>query len=60
VERLAAVAVLSVGAVLLLATGVSVALGVYEHTVWKDLVTLLIVVGMWRAVGHLRPPLPAR
>ena len=59
-ERLTAVVVLALGALVLLATMVSIALGEWETTLGKVLVLLLVLVGMWRAVGHLRASSVAR
>lgn len=53
-ERVTAVVVLVLGAIVLLVTGYSVALGVWETTLAKVLVLLLVVVGMYRAAGRLR------
>ena len=55
-ERLTAAVVLVLGALVLLTTGYSVAVGAWETTFGKVLVLLLVVVGMWRASGHLRRP----
>lgn len=55
-ERFTAVVVLALGSLVLIATAVSVALGLWETTVGKVLFLLLVVVGMWRAVGHLQIP----
>jgi hypothetical protein len=56
VERLAAVTVLALGALVLLATAVSMALGYWENAAAKVLVLLVVAVGMWRAAGHLGGP----
>lgn len=53
-ERLAAVVVLALGALVLLATAYSVALDLWVTTLVKVLVLLLVVAGMYRAVPHLR------
>lgn len=53
-ERFTAVVVLVLGAVVLLGTAASAVLGSWESTGGKALFLLLVVVGMWRAVGHLR------
>ena len=59
-ERFTAVVVLALGALVLIATVVSVALGLWETTVGNVLLLLLVAVGMWRAVGHLQIPPRAR
>lgn len=59
-ERLTAAVVLALGALVLLATVVSVALGVWETTLGKALFLLLVLAGMWRAIGHLRDPSAVR
>ena len=56
VERLAAAVVLALGSVVLLATVVSVALEHWETTLGKVLLLLLVLIGMWRATGHLPRP----
>ena len=56
VERLAAAVVLALGSVVLLATVVSVALGHWESTLGKVLFLLLVLIGMWRAIGRLPRP----
>ena len=56
VERLTAAVVLALGSLVLLATVVSVALGHWETTLGKVLFLLLVLVGMWRALGHLPRP----
>lgn len=53
-ERLTAVVVLAIGGLVLLAWGYSVSVGAWETTAVKVLVLLLVLVGMWRAVSHLR------
>lgn len=53
-ERLTAVIVLALGAVILMATAYSVAVGVWETTLAKTAFLLLVVAGMYRATGHLR------
>lgn len=55
-ERLTAAIVLALGALVVLATLVSVALGQWETSSGNVLVLLVVVVAMWRAVGHLRRP----
>lgn len=55
-ERLTAVVVLVLGGLVLLATGYGVAVGAWETSLVKVLVLLLVIVGMWRAVSHLRRP----
>ena len=58
-ERLTAVVVLVLGALVLLTAALSVAVGAWETTLGKVLVLLLVVVGMWRAASHLRRQSPA-
>lgn len=55
-ERLAAVVVLVLGGLVLLATALSLAVGAWDTTVSKALVLLLVMIGMGRAVSHLRRP----
>lgn len=55
-ERLTAAVVLALGLLVLLATFVSVALGHWETTPGKVLFLLLVLVGMWRAIGHVPRP----
>ena len=56
VERVTAAVVLALGSLVLLATVVSVALGDWETTLGKGLFLLVVLVGMWRALGHLPRP----
>ena len=56
VERLTAAVVLALGSLVLLATVVSVASGRWETTLGKVAFLLLVLVGMWRAIGHLPRP----
>lgn len=56
VERVTAAVVLALGSLVLLATVVSVALGYWETTLGKGLFLLVVLVGMWRALGHLPRP----
>ena len=56
VERVTAAVVLALGSLVLLATVVSVALGDWETTLGKMLFLLVVLVGMWRALGHLPRP----
>lgn len=59
-ERFTAIVVLALGALVLIATIVSVAIDPWETTVGNVLVLLLVGVAMCRAVGHLRDPARAR
>ena len=59
-ERLTAVVTLALGALVLVATVASVAGGRWETTLGKVLFLLLVLMGMWRAEGHLRPLRAAR
>ena len=54
-ERLTALTVLVLGLTVLLLTALSVAWGEWESTVGRLLLLLLVLLGMWRAVAHLRP-----
>ncbi|MEX2289106.1 MAG: hypothetical protein WD794_02115 [Mycobacteriales bacterium] len=58
--RLAAWVVLVLGALVLLAAVVSVALDEWETSWGKVLILFLVAVGMWRAIGHLRRASSAR
>ncbi len=59
VERLTAVVVLVLGGLLVLATAAGVAHGRGDRIVVYVPVLLLVLVGMWRAGGHLHPAPPA-
>lgn len=59
-ERLTAVVILALGSLVLMATIASVAGDRWETTLGKVLFLLLVLIGMWRAAGHLRHPRAAR
>lgn len=59
-ERPAVLVVLALGAMVLLATAISLALGHWDLTLGRTMLLLVVVVGMWRASVHLRRSLPAR
>ena len=59
-ERLTAVVILALGALVLIAMIASVAGGRWDTTLGKVLFLFLVLIGLWRAEGHLPHPRAAR
>lgn len=60
VERVTAMVVLALGSLVVIATVFSVTRNPRETLLGNAFVLLLVVVAMWRAVGHLQAPSRAR